>query len=82
MTYFKPKGKPKKWVIPSWMVPYRSMLADYGLGIEDLMNDHDSTTFNNEYCALVCVGMKEQVALLTRLNKADLLRAAGVEGGQ
>ncbi len=68
------KAKHKKWVMPAWMEAYRKQLADYGLGIEDLMNDHSSTCFNNEYRALVCVGMKDQVALLERLHAAGLLK--------
>jgi hypothetical protein len=64
---------PKAWVMPSWMEQYRAQLADYGLGVEDLMNDHESTTFNNAYRALVCVGMKEQVGLLARLYKDGCL---------
>lgn len=69
----KPKKMPETWVMPVWMEQYRNRLADYGLGVEDLMNDHSSTTFNNAYRALVCVGVKEQVALLTRLHDAGVI---------
>lgn len=65
--------KPELWVMPDWMESWRPLLADYGLGIEDLMNDHESTFFNNEYRAALCVAMKDQVALLTRLHAAGLL---------
>lgn len=61
------------WTMPDWMKPYRSYLADYGLGIEALMNDHDSTFFNNEYRAAVIVGLKDQIGLLTRLHHAGRL---------
>lgn len=68
------KAKPKKWTMPKWMEAYRALLADYGLGVEDLMNDHDSTFFNNEYRAALCISMKNQVALLERLHAASHVR--------
>lgn len=67
------KRPAKKWKMPKWMEKYRAMLADYGLGIEDLMNDHDSNFQNNAYRAAVCVGMKNQVALLERLHAAGTI---------
>lgn len=66
--------KTKKWSMPAWMKPYRSHLADYGLGIEDLMNDHDSTFFNNEYRAALIVSLKNQVGLLARLHEAGVIK--------
>ena len=70
-----PRSRPKKkWVMPKWMKEWRWSLADYGLGVEELMNDHDSNIQNNDYRALVIVGLKEQVALLTRLHEQEMLR--------
>ncbi len=59
--------------MPSWMVPHRHYLADYGLGVEELMNDHTNVQVN-AYRALTAVGLKNQVELLTRLHDAGLLR--------
>lgn len=65
----------KVWAMPEWMEPYRRVLEQsaYGLGVEELMNDHGATFFNNEYRAAVIVGLKEAVSVLTRLHKAGML---------
>lgn len=74
-------AKRAKWVMPSWMAPYREVLEEsaYGLGVEDLMNDHGSDFFNNAYRAAVIVGLKEAIHTLMRLRNAGLLRATPSE---
>lgn len=77
------RPRSRRWSMPAWMKPYRALLADYGLGIEDLMNDRESTFFNNEYRAAVIVGLKDQIGLLTRLNEAGMLAGSpGRTGGE
>ena len=71
--HLRPAKVPKVWTMPEWMERYRPYLGDYGLGVEDLMNDHDSTLQNNDYRALVIVGLKEQVRLLQLLYNAGLV---------
>lgn len=65
--------KYKTWVMPAWMEHYREHLNDFGLGVEDLMNDHESKLDNNAYRAMVCVELKAQVRLLTSLHDHDML---------
>lgn len=60
--------------MPEWMEPYRSLLVDYGLGIEDLMNDQETNSFNNAYRAFLIAEMRIQIGLLTRLYKTGLLK--------
>lgn len=74
----KPKtGGPavKKWIMPSWMEPYRHLIGGNGQKVEVLMNTtgEQANVFNNAPLALICVEVKGQVALLTRLYEAGLL---------
>ena len=60
----------KTWVMPTWMEDFRSFLDRIGGGnpVEDLMNDHDSTTFNNAVRALLCCSMKSVVHMLETIH--------------
>lgn len=69
------KKEAKQWTMPAWMEPYRDMIADTGGNpIEELLNDHTTTIFENAPRAMICVAVKDQVGLLERLNKNGMLR--------
>jgi hypothetical protein len=72
----RPKGKTSQrgplkavaWSMPSWMERYRAHIGNTGGNtVEDLMNNHTATVFENAPLALLCVSVKSQVELLERL---------------
>lgn len=68
----------KKWVMPEWMKPYRSLIKGHTEGIpsctlEDWMNDK-SEIFINAPRALIACEMSGQVSMLERLHKEGLLK--------
>lgn len=68
-------AKHETWVMPPWMEQYRKLFANTGgNSIEDLMNDHDSTCFNNVIRAGLIVCIESQVILLSRLYAKGLLK--------
>jgi hypothetical protein len=70
----KSKSARRIWTMPSWMEPYRAFFAaDLGNGVEDMMNDHDSSAFNNIVRFTMIAGTKAEISLLTRLHDAGLL---------
>ena len=71
-----PRDEPEErvWKMPKWMEPFRKMIVNTGgNAVEELMNDHDSTQFNNVIRAGLCVCVDSQVSLLTRLASAGKL---------
>jgi hypothetical protein len=63
------------WTMPEWMEPYRDLFySTGGNSIEDLMNDHDTNTFNNQIRWVIIVGVRCQVALLERLHADGRLK--------
>lgn len=65
-------GEP--WVMPEWMEPYREMIGDTGGNpVEELVNDHDTTGWNNVIRAAMIVSVTSQVSLLHRLRDAGRL---------
>lgn len=61
--------KPKLWTMPPWMEPYRKLISNTGGNpIEELMNDHTTTIFENAPRAMLCIAVQDQVGLLTRLR--------------
>jgi hypothetical protein len=70
----KPDKRPE-WKMPEWMEPYRDLFHNTGgNSIEDMMNDHRTTVFENAPRAILCVAVKSQVAFLTDLYKRGALR--------
>lgn len=68
--------KKEKWVMPEWMEPFRKFITNTGNNpIEELMNDHHSTAFNNVIRAGLIVSVDSQIILLHRLHNAGLLRS-------
>jgi len=68
--------KHKKWTMPKWMEPYRKFINNTGgNSVEDLMNNHRDTVFNNAPLAILCVAVKSEVALLETLHKEGKLSA-------
>ncbi len=63
------------WVMPEWMEPYRALIVNTGGNpIEELMNDHRTTQFNNVIRAGLIVAVHSQVFLLERLRAGGHLR--------
>jgi hypothetical protein len=66
----------KKWVMPAWMEPYRSMIVNTGgNSVEEFMNcdSKNCNLFTNGVRALLCTATTSQVALLEQLHKAGKL---------
>lgn len=62
----------EKWKMPKWMEWYRPYFRNTGGNtIEDLYNDDgtNSNLLNNAPRALICVAVKSQVDLLTKLHE-------------
>jgi len=56
--------------MPDWMVPHVPLIAGGDREwVEEIMNDHTTTVFENAPRALICVSIKAQVGLLTRLHE-------------
>jgi hypothetical protein len=61
--------KPKKWVMPKWMEPFRESFNNTGGNkIEDLMNDHATTITVNTPRVMLIIAVVSQVTLLTYLH--------------
>lgn len=73
---YAPEVKLVGWIMPEWMEDYRTYLASFtgGNPIEELMNDHHSTSDNNLVRAMICVSFKSVVSLLERLYKNGHLK--------
>lgn len=66
--------RPKQWVMPEWMEPYRDMIRNTGgNSVESLMNDHKTNGFNNSIRAALIVAVDSQVSLLGALHRAGRL---------
>ena len=65
-----------RWTMPKWMEQYRHYIPDYGLGVEEMMNRVEAKAATNIYRFGVSIGVVEAVALLTRLHKMNVLKAA------
>lgn len=64
----------EKWEMPAWMELYRRLIGETGgNSIEDLMNDHATTSFNNIIRAGLIVCVNSQVQLLRRLHREGYL---------
>ena len=60
------------------MEPYRETITNTGgNSIEELMNDHDATAFNNAIRAVLIVSVDAQVKMLERLREAGQLKENG-----
>lgn len=71
------KLKDDTWRMPKWMEPYREMIADTGGNpIEELVNDRSTNVWSNAVRAMLCVTVKDQVALLYRLAHHGVLKGA------
>lgn len=72
-----PGPKHAEWAMPQWMEPFRPFITNTGGNpIEELMNDHDTTTDTNVVRALICVAVKSQVGMLMRAYADGKLPAA------
>lgn len=61
----------RPWVFPTWMQAHLHLIDGVGgdaRWVEELVNDHTTTTFENAPRALMCVSVKAQVQLLERLR--------------
>lgn len=63
----------KQWTMPAWMEDYRHLIIGAGGKVEEYMNDHDTVVEINAPRAVMCVSIKDQVALLEALYKRGLL---------
>lgn len=62
------------WAMPSWMEPYRELIADTGgNSIEELYNDTTTNARNNLIRAALILAVKDQVGLLYRLHRKGWL---------
>ena len=62
------------WTMPEWMEPYRRLINNTGGNvIEELLNDQETTAFNNAIRAGLIVAVSSQVALLGVLRRNGLL---------
>lgn len=67
-------SKPKKWKMPEWMEPYRECFNNTGgNSIEELMN-RCTNVFVNAPLALIELGVRCQVNLLTKLHNEGRLK--------
>lgn len=65
---------PKRWVMPEWMKKYEKYIGDtVNNPIEELMNDHKTTIFENAPRAVLCITVKDQISLLQALKRDGLL---------
>lgn len=66
------------WVMPKWMEPYREFIdrsgATGGNAVEDLLNDHDTNSFNNHIRAALIVATSCVVRSLELMHEAGLLK--------
>lgn len=63
------------WTMPEWMEPYRDLIRNTGGdSVENLMNDHKTTAFNNHIRAALIVCVESQVALLHILRTKGMLK--------
>jgi hypothetical protein len=68
------KAKVKVWVMPAWMEPFRDCITNTGNNpVEDLMNNHEATVYNNCVLAALCIAVKAQVEMLERAHAKGLL---------
>ena len=64
----------KKWTMPQWMEQYRESFNNTGGNtIEELMNNHKVTIFENAQLAMICVAVKSQVKFLETIRGRDYL---------
>ena len=67
-------GKPKRWKMPRWMLPYAPLIRNTGGNpIEELVNDHTTTARVNMIRAALCITVQDQVALLESLYARGML---------
>lgn len=60
------------WVMPEWMKPYEDLIQAGGNPVTEMMND-STKVFINAPRAMIAVGVKGQVGLLTQLHERGLL---------
>jgi hypothetical protein len=71
---YQTKRKKKAWTLPPYLEPFRQHILNTGGNeLEDLVNDHDTTVFNNAPRAMCCACTKTQIALLIRLHRLGYL---------
>lgn len=60
--------------MPEWMEPFRDKIVNTGGNpIKELANDHTTTFFGNAPRAALCIAVKSQIELLTRLNDEGII---------
>lgn len=65
---------PSVWTMPPHLERFRDHITNTGgNSIESLMNDHDSTLFNNAIRATLIIAVKSQMSLLETLHSLNLL---------
>lgn len=67
---------PKQWSMPDWMIPYCTdgYLIYPKDQIEDHMNRQNITVDNNSVLALMIMGTKSRVDVLTKLHNNGQLK--------
>lgn len=71
----KENNDAEKWVMPDYLEKYRGLINNTGgLEIEELMNDKETTAFNNIYRAALIVSIDSQILLLEMLYKHGHLK--------
>lgn len=64
-----------RWLMPEWMKPYANLIDSTGIEyIEEMMSDTSYVQVNAPR-ALIAVGIKGRVAMISRLRKEMLLEA-------
>jgi len=66
----------EKWIMPEWMEKYRPYLDKISGGnpIEELMNDHGTTAFNNSIRLTIICQISGAVWLLNKLQEKGELK--------
>lgn len=67
----------KRWTMPEWMEPYRSLFCNTGGNtVEDLMNrdPKEANVIINAPVALLCVSVEVQVNMLNALHNKGMLK--------
>ena len=62
------------WVMPDWMEKYRPLISNTGgNSIEDLINDKETTAWNNLIRAVLISAVESQIGLLYALHQHNHL---------
>lgn len=69
------KPEKKKWIMQSWIEPYRNLIVNTGgNSIEELMNDKESNMENNYIRTALIVAVKSQISFLQNLKDHGMLK--------